>query len=145
MEERVYNKNELEYCYNAICGAYIHNLMVKTIQSNITMAADGALTINLEHFNPKDEEHIFYFEIVKIVYDMLSIGRINMKNDFFTRFGCWWKNRKRHKFYRLPKKGTICVDVVAELNQLRPYVTQLMGENFNLGMIYHEFYEGRKS
>ena len=53
--------------------------------------------------------------------------------------------RKRHKFYRLPKKGTICVDVMAELNQLRPYVTQLMGENFNLGMIYHEFYEGRKS
>jgi hypothetical protein len=119
--------------YNQIVSAFFSLLWDKSRETHGVIA--------LDNFDTKNEEHLFLFEVAKVVCSCTD-RELQLNLNWFERRKLWRPVRKAFKMFKKPTEQTI--DTVELLNQLRNTCESLIGEDFKYSDIYNEFYKVKK-
>jgi hypothetical protein len=116
--------------YNQIVSAFFSLLWDKSRETHGVIA--------LDNFDTKDEEHLFLFEVAKVVCSCTD-RELQLNLNWFKRRKLWRPVRKAFGMFKKPTEKTL--DTVELLNQLRNTCESLIGEDFKYSDIYNEFYK----
>lgn len=117
--------------------------IVEITLTNIYSLSKEKGKIVLTNFNPKDENHLFFFHVAMIVRDMFQYP-IEVDLGFFKTLLLNWKLRKHYvkvARYRGVEKG---IDVEEVLSFMRPTMNEMLGAGHTYADIYNDYYSGRE-
>ena len=119
--------------YNQIVSAFFSLLWDKSRETHGVIA--------LDNFDTENEEHLFLFEVAKVVCSCTD-RKLQLNLSWFKRRKLWRPVRKAFEMFKKPTEKTL--DTVQLLNQLRNTCESLIGEDFKYSDIYNEFYKVKK-
>ena len=126
---------EKQKIYDDICGKAFINIYSTTKDSQV---------VCLSPFNVFDKEHRFVLGVAKGVAHIFGRDIVIDASPLVV----WWINRKikdkECRVKRMKRMEREYCDPRCLVDFMRPYCKEKLGENFNFGQIYDEYYRIRK-
>ena len=129
------NDLEKQRIYDDICGKAFINVYSTTCNSDV---------VCLSPFNVFNKEHMFVFGVAKGVAH--TFGKELVIDA--SPIAIWWINKnikdKACRVKRAKEREKEYCDPRTLVDFMRPYCKKQLGDDFNFGQIYDEFYKVRK-